>query len=112
MLSKRAKQLIAEPATELFLSSISVWEFSKLVQLGKFKINCDGLKWISLALDLPGLKLVDLSPEITWHSTNLPGPIHRDPADQIIIATARLIDAKIITKDRLIDQYEFVGSIW
>ena len=112
MLSKNVKQLITDPLSQLYLSAISVWEFSKLVQLGRLKINCDGPKWISTALNLPGLKLLDLTPEIAWQSNNLPGTIHRDPADQIIIASARLLDAPVVTKDKLIDEYKFVRSIW
>jgi len=112
MLSKRAKQIITDPQFELYLSTMSVWEFSKLVQLGKLKINCDGLKWISLALEMPGLKLLELTPEVSWQSANLPGTFHRDPVDQVIVASARLIDAVVVTKDRLIAEYEFVGSVW
>jgi len=63
-------------------------------------------------LDIPSLRLVDLSPEISWQSTRLPLPFHDDPADQIIVATARVEKAVILTADPLIRKYPHVRSEW
>lgn len=113
-LSKRARSLIAAPGkgTRILLSAISPWELAKLVEKGRLTLACSGEVWLREALDMPGLSLVPLSPEIAWQSTRLPPPFHDDPADQIIVATARAINAAIITKDSLISSYPHVRSVW
>jgi PIN domain nuclease of toxin-antitoxin system len=68
--------------------------------------------WLDLATTRPGLHLADLTARILAESCRLPPPFHGDPADQIIVATARNRDAIIVTKDRQIRQYEQVRSIW
>jgi PIN domain nuclease of toxin-antitoxin system len=113
-LSGRARALIADPSAyeEVLLSAISPWEFSKLLEKGRLSISCDPEEWLRRALEMPGLRLVPLSPAIAYRSTNLPGPFHGDPADQIIVATAREENAAIITKDRRIRSYRHVRSVW
>ena len=113
-LSKKVSSLIAASKNyeELLLSAISCWEFSKLVEKGRFRISVSGEKWIAEALDMANLCLVPLTPEIAWQSTVLPGSFHDDPGDQIIVATARQENAAIITTDKLILNYEHVQSVW
>jgi PIN domain nuclease of toxin-antitoxin system len=97
---------------ELLLSSISVWEFSKLLEKKRLALSCDGGSWIEQALEIPKLRLVHLSPEISWQSTQLPKPFHDDPADQIIVATARVENAVILTIDQMIRKYPHVRTEW
>jgi PIN domain nuclease of toxin-antitoxin system len=113
-LSSKARSLIAQrdSSHRLLLSAISVWELAKLVEKGRLTLSVSGEQWMRQALDMPGLELVPLSPQISWHSTELPRPFHDDPADQIIVATARLTNATIITKDRLLRRYRHVSSTW
>lgn len=111
-LSKGVLKALSDPAAELLLSAISLWEFSKLVELGKLRINCDGLSWIREALEVERLSVIGLSPEIVWHSVTLPGEFHRDPADQLIVATARIHDATILSRDTLLAEYSHVRTLW
>jgi PIN domain nuclease of toxin-antitoxin system len=113
-LSQKVKRLIADNKKyeELLLSAISPWEFSKLLQKGRIEIACDPQEWIQTALDMPKLRLVPLTPGIACKSTLLPGQFHSDPADQIIVATARKENAVIITRDERIRNYPQVKSIW
>lgn len=113
-LSSRVHQIIADPAhyEELLLSAISPWEFCKLLEKGRLGISCDPEVWIGRALSMPKLRLVPLTPALAYRSTVLPLPFHQDPADQIIVATAREEKAVILTKDRLIQAYTRVNSIW
>lgn len=97
---------------QLLLSSISIWEFSKLIEKGRLKISMDGGAWIQEALKIPKLRIVELSPEISWQSTRLPEPFHDDPADQIIVATARAESAVLLTADRLLRAYPHVKTEW
>ena len=58
------------------------------------------------------LLFVHLTPIIAYRSTVLPKPFHDDPADQIIVATAREENATILTKDKRILDYQHVQSLW
>ena len=113
-LSRKVKILIGntEKYDELLLSAISPWEFSKLLEKGRIGISCDPEDWINTALDLPKLRLVHISPILAYRSTILQQPFHDDPADQIIVATAREENATILTKDKKILEYKNVRSLW
>ena len=113
-LSQRVKTLISDSSKydELLLSAISPWEFSKLLEKGRLGISCHPEEWINLALDIPKIRLVHLSPIIAYRSTVLPKPFHSDPADQIIVATAREENATVLTKDKHIRTYDYVRSLW
>ncbi len=113
-LSRKVKILIGNASRyeELLLSAISPWEFSKLLEKGRIGISCDPEGWINAALDLPKLRLVHLSPILAYRSTILPQPFHNDPADQIIVATAREENATVLTKDKNILEYKHVKSLW
>ena len=113
-LSKEVIQVIqdSDGYDELLLSAISVWEFCKLLEKEKIGISCAAEDWIKEALDIPKLRLVQLTPRISYQSTVLPGTFHQDPADQIIVATAREENGVILTKDRLISQYPHVKTTW
>jgi PIN domain nuclease of toxin-antitoxin system len=63
------------------------------------------------ALNYPGVQIIELTPEIATESTRLPGEFHRDPADQIIVATARVMKCKLVTSDEKILNYSHVKTI-
>ena len=113
-LSQKVKRLIgnANEYEEILLSSISPWEFSKLLEKKRIGISCDPEDWINSALDMPKFRLVPLSPVLAYRSTVLPQPFHSDPADQIIVATAREENATILTKDERILNFKNVRSLW
>lgn len=113
-LSKKVKQLISktEKYDELLLSAISPWEFSKLLEKNKIGISCNPEDWLRVALNMHKFRLVALSPSIAYRSTALPQPFHSDPGDQIIVATAREENATILTKDKRIQDYNHVKSLW
>ena len=67
--------------------------------------------WIDAALAYPGVRLLDLTPHIAVESTQLPGDFHRDPADRIIVASARLHGCALLTADRKILDYTYVTTL-
>lgn len=97
---------------ELLLSAISPWEFCKLLEKGRLGISCHPEEWIETALEMRKLRLVPLTPAIAYRSTILPKPFHGDPADQLIVSTARQENAIVITKDKRILSYKDVKSLW
>lgn len=75
-----------------------------LVKYGRVALPMNIRSWVEEALTKPGISLAPLSAEIAIESSSLPGNLHRDPADRIIVATARAWNATLLTKDqRLID---------
>ena len=113
-LSHKVKKLIedSDGYDELLLSAISPWEFSKLLEKKRIGISCDPEDWLDRALDIPKLRIVHLDPILAYLSTVLPQPFHSDPADQIIVATAREENATVLTKDEKILNYSHVQSLW
>ncbi len=87
---------------------ISCWEVTKLFELKRLHCDMDVFDWINQALRYPGIQLLELSPRIAVESTRLPGEFHRDPADQLIVATARVHDCPLLTLDRKILEYAHV----
>ncbi|MEK6696072.1 MAG: type II toxin-antitoxin system VapC family toxin [Candidatus Deferrimicrobiota bacterium] len=81
------------------VSAISVWEVAMLEAKGRIRLSKDCLAWVHDALASPGLSLVPLTPEIAVESSRLPGTFHGDPADRILVATARLLGATLLTRD-------------
>ena len=110
----RVRNLIGAQANyeELLLSAISLWEFSKLLEKERLAISINPEEWILMALEMPKLRLVPLSPAIAYRSTILPKPFHDDPADQILVASAREENAVILTSDERIRSYPHVQSLW
>jgi PIN domain nuclease of toxin-antitoxin system len=90
------------------VSAISCWEVAKLAEYGRLELPCGINEWMSEALAYPGIRVVPLSPEVAVESTRLPGSFHRDPADQLIVATARVYDVILFTLDARIRAYPHV----
>jgi len=84
----------------LFISAITPWEIALLVSKGRLQLNADVMQWIRSALSLPGVTLASLEPEIAVASTRLPFEMHPDPADRILVATARHLGATLVTADK------------
>ena len=95
----------------LGISVFSCWEVAKLVEIKKLTLHCPIDEWMSTALNYPGIKLLELTPQIAVESTRLPGEFHRDPADQIIVATARIHNSALLTLDQKILSYPHVGLL-
>lgn len=100
MLSATTRALLdSSEQSGIAVSAISCWEVAKLVERGRLNLPCPVAAWLQQALAYPGVQLIELSPTICVESTQLPGTFHRDPADQIIVATARVLDAPVATLD-------------
>ena len=113
-LSPRTRTILGDPASyeELLLSAISVWEFAKLVAKGRYEIEMSVDAWVEKSLNTPKLRLAPITRRIAIRSTTLPGGFHSDPADEIIVATAREENATLLTKDRRIRRYRHARALW
>ena len=93
------------------ISVVSVWEIALLESKGRIELPVPMSEWTKLALDRPDFELVGLEPEIAIESCNLPAGFHADPADRFLVATARLKNAVIVTRDKRILKYGKQGHV-
>jgi len=92
----------------LGVSAISLWEIAKAVEYGRLSLPLPIEDWFLTALAYPGITLLPLTPQIAIESTRLPDLFHKDPADQIIVATARIYNYPLVTFDSKILNYKHV----
>ena len=92
----------------LGISIISCWEVAKLVEHWRLTLPLPVELWLNRALAYPGVHILDLTPRIVVESTQLPGAFHREPADQLIVATARVLNCALVTMDEKIALYPHV----
>jgi PIN domain nuclease of toxin-antitoxin system len=95
----------AARAGSLLVSVISVWETAMLESKGRIRFQKPCLDWVREALDTPGLTLAPITPEIAVDSSRLPGDFHGDPADRILVATARSLGVPLLTRDSKLVEY-------
>ena len=112
-LGKVARTKIEETARtdRLAVSAITPWEIAMLVAKGRLQLGQDVQLWIGSSLALPGIYLAPIEPEIAVASVQLPGIFHADPADRIIVATARHHKAQLLTADSSIHSYAATGYV-
>ncbi len=111
-LSIEHQQIIALQQTGgLGVSIISCWEVAKLVEVGRLRLSIPVEEWLVAALQYPGIHLLDLTTRAAVESTQLPGTFHRDPADQMLVATARTHGIALLTADRKILNYPHVTLV-
>ena len=114
LLSQKSKKAIdiAMEEKNMFISSISAWEVAFLVSRKRLKLTMGTEDWISKSEMLPFLRFIPVDNSVAVKSVNLPEPLHNDPADRIIIATAISQGATLITKDEKILNYPYVKALW
>lgn len=116
--------LMAEPAVDAIIqagladgvciSPISAWKIGLLSRPGRpntVRFLPDPKTWFARLLAVPTIKQVAFTPDITIDSAHLPSPLHGDPADRLLIATARNLGMPIATRDRQIAAHGAAGHI-
>lgn len=89
----------------LCVSDISVWETGTKVAKGRLSLSPNVAAWLARAERRPGFSFVPLDRQLLLASTQLPGTVHGDPADRMLIATAALTGMPLVTADRHIVDY-------
>ena len=114
-LSRRQIEILAEADRDnpLSVSDITLWEIATLYNLGRLRFGGDRpLKdWLETAVAPPLIQRIGISPAIAAEVAALPDSFHRDPADRIIVATARLQGATLRTQDRRIARSGLVATL-
>ena len=95
----------------LLVSPITAWEIGLLISRSRVDLTATPERWFRGLLATPGIQLAALSPNILIASSFLPGSPPRDPADRILLATARDLGATLITRDRALLNYGDAGNV-
>lgn len=95
----------------LLISAISVWEMGVLHAKGRIQLSAPLRDWVRRALSPAGVRLLPIDADIAAESTLLPGEPHGDPADRLLIATARIKGIPLATRDKDILRYGKSGCV-
>lgn len=87
------------------------WEIAMLQSKGRIQISEPLESWLEKSINAPGIRAINLSPKIIAESVNLPGDFHSDPSDRLIVASARVYGATLVTQDQQIKKYGKNGYI-
>ena len=101
----------ASAARPLLVASVSLWEVATLVNLQRLRLDRPLRDWLERAVAAPLVRLVDLSPAVAAAVAALPDSFHRDPADRIIVASAQVHGAALLTDDGRIRKADLVATI-
>lgn len=92
-------------SANVYIQAISCWEIAMLESKKRIVLTKPCLDWIQTALTQSAIQIIPLSAEVSVESCQLPDGFHEDPADRIIVASARLHDLTLITRDKRIHAY-------
>jgi PIN domain nuclease of toxin-antitoxin system len=93
------------------IAVMTVWEIAQLAARNRLALGMPTLQWVEQAIASSGVPVEPLTPQIAVACNELPDPFHRDPADQMIVATARVTNAVLMTRDRRILDYAARGHL-
>lgn len=97
---------------QIIVSAISAWEVAMLVERERLVLAMDVDTWLATIADIDAVSFVPVDTEIAIKSVHLPGDFHKDPADRMIVATARKLAVPLVTRDEKIRAYPHVKTIW
>ena len=101
----------AAQTSAVLVSAITPWEIAMLSKKGRLSLGQETGSWLNAVLALPGVRLTPIEPAIAVDSVRLPGTFHSDPADRLIIATARHFNIPLVTSDNAILAYAATGYV-
>ncbi len=101
----------ASPDRPLLVSDISLWEVATLVGRGRIQLRMPLREWLEAATAPPLVERAGITPAIAAEVAALPDSFHRDPADRILVATARILHATLVTSDERIRAAELAATL-
>ncbi len=101
---EQPRRLLTSPTETFGVSAISLWEVGKKHQLGKLHLDRDLAAWFRVAI-AGNVDVLPLTADVVADAVSLPGFPNRDPADELIVATARVHRLTLLTTDRHLRRY-------
>lgn len=111
-LGPEALTILQAPDTEVSISAITSAEIACLVERGRLTLNRPWANWLRTNVARNQWQVRDVSLDILIEAYSLPGTFHADPADRVLVATARLLDLVLLTPDGKISSYPHVKTRW
>lgn len=111
-LTPKVRHLLQSPETRVFVSPISAAEVACAVERGRIELDRHWRLWFRHYIDMNEWSLIDIGLDVTEEAYSLPGAFHADPADRILVATARLYKLTLVTADSNILNYPHVKTVW
>jgi PIN domain nuclease of toxin-antitoxin system len=113
-LSRTAASMIRRAQAEdgIMISSITAWEIAMPVDRGRLTLTMDVSAWLSTVSRVRGIKFIPVDNPIAIGAVDLPGEFQKDPADRLIVATARRFGVPLVTQDRRICSYPHLKTVW
>jgi PIN domain nuclease of toxin-antitoxin system len=99
-------------ASSIGIPAVSCFEVAAAVAKRRISLDRDTLEWLQQSLTLPRVELLPLSPAIAVKATQLGRSFPGDPADRLIVASALLASAPLVTKDERIRSYPAIEAVW
>jgi PIN domain nuclease of toxin-antitoxin system len=113
-LGRRTRRLLARPLAELDLrvSVVSIFEIAALQTANRLQLSLSVDEWVRQALELPGMRMAELTPRIAIDAGRIPSTTLPDPFDRLLVATARHLGVGLLTRDRrILDYAEQTGQL-
>lgn len=110
-LSRKAEREIRS-APRIGVSAVSCLEVAVAEARGRIDLDRPALLWLQEALALPRVELIPLTPAIAVRASRFGRDFPGDPADRVIVATALLESATLVTRDKKIREYPGVDTVW
>ena len=111
-LSAAAAAALTDPESEISVASITAAEVACAQERGRISLDRHWKPWLREALSVNGWRVVSASWDVVEEAYSLPEPFHRDPADRLIVASARVHGLQVVTADRLLLAYPHVDTLW
>ncbi len=109
-LGRHTTRLLTDPKHALYVSAASTLEIARLVHTGCIVLSESISSWVTETLDVLACSSIEISHSIAIGAYSLPGNFHKDPADRLLVATARIHELTVVTMDERILQYSHVKS--
>lgn len=112
-LPRKTRRLVqaAFAQDQLWVSAISAWEVALLVQRGRLELRLPVREWVARSEALSGLHFLPVDATIGLRSVELSG-LHQDPADRMIVASAELLAATLVSRDERLQRYPGIATLW
>lgn len=111
-LTGKARDVLNQEDTEVTVSPISCAEIACAVERGRLELDRHWKLWFRHFVNQNGWETVDIDLFVVEEAYSLPTPFHADPADRIIVASARILRCPVVTADRKILEYPHVDTVW
>ncbi len=113
-LSRKAERTLAAHADpgQIVVSAISLLEIATAVRRGRLQLSMPLDQWLADMKSLPEIRVESVSATIAVLAGGLAEPMHGDPADRLIVATAWTLGVSLVTGDKKLQEYRGVKTMW